>query len=143
MLFMNLRDFRRAGHLPTLFCSFLYFDISFMVWVILGALANAIVPDYGLAPAQKGLMVAVPRPGAAPHQPDARVLRALREGQPEPAGPQTAVGLRGRAAARRYLVVLPVLLGDVRRLRRAGELPEHLLPRPVRPEPRQRRLLHD
>jgi NNP family nitrate/nitrite transporter-like MFS transporter len=62
---MNLRDFRRAGHLPTLFCSFLYFDISFMVWVMLGALANAIVPDFGLAPAQKGLMVAVPLLGGA------------------------------------------------------------------------------
>src|SRR5438067_3699483 len=62
---MNLRDFRRAGHLPTLFCSFLYFDISFMVWVILGALANAIVPDYGLSPGQKGLMVAVPLLGGA------------------------------------------------------------------------------
>jgi NNP family nitrate/nitrite transporter-like MFS transporter len=62
---MNLRDFRRVGHLPTLFCSFLYFDISFMVWVILGALANAIVPDYGLSPGQKGLMVAVPLLGGA------------------------------------------------------------------------------
>jgi NNP family nitrate/nitrite transporter-like MFS transporter len=62
---MNLRDFRRVGHLPTLFCSFLYFDISFMVWVILGALANAIVPDYGLSPAQKGFMVAVPLLGGA------------------------------------------------------------------------------
>src|SRR5260370_41710452 len=62
---MNLRDFRSAGHLPTLFCSFLYFDISFMVWVILGALANAIVPDYGLSPAQKGFMVAVPLLGGA------------------------------------------------------------------------------
>jgi NNP family nitrate/nitrite transporter-like MFS transporter len=62
---MNLRDFRRAGHLPTLFCAFLYFDISFMVWVILGALANAIVPNYGLSPGQKGLMVAVPLLGGA------------------------------------------------------------------------------
>jgi MFS transporter, NNP family, nitrate/nitrite transporter len=62
---MNLRDFRRAGHLPTLFCAFLYFDISFMVWVILGALANAIVLDLDLSPAQKGLMVAVPLLGGA------------------------------------------------------------------------------
>jgi NNP family nitrate/nitrite transporter-like MFS transporter len=62
---MNLRDFRRAGHLPTLFCSFLYFDISFMVWVILGALANAVVLDLDLSPGQKGLMVAVPLLGGA------------------------------------------------------------------------------
>ncbi len=62
---MNLRDFRRVGHLPTLLCAFLYFDISFMVWVMLGALANAVVPDYGLSAAQKGLMVAIPLLGGA------------------------------------------------------------------------------
>jgi NNP family nitrate/nitrite transporter-like MFS transporter len=62
---MNFRDFRRAGHLPTLFCSFLYFDISFMVWVLLGALANAIVVDYPLSDSEMGLMVAVPILGGA------------------------------------------------------------------------------
>src|SRR5687768_14825390 len=62
---MNLRDFRRAGHLPTLCCAFLYFDISFMVWVLLGALANSIVPDFGLSDAEKGFMVAVPILGGA------------------------------------------------------------------------------
>jgi NNP family nitrate/nitrite transporter-like MFS transporter len=62
---MNLSDFRRAGHTPSLVSAFLYFDISFMVWVLLGALANAIVPEFGLAPGQKGLMVAVPLLGGA------------------------------------------------------------------------------
>jgi NNP family nitrate/nitrite transporter-like MFS transporter len=62
---MNLRDFRRAGHLPTLLCSFLYFDISFMVWVLLGALANSIVPHFGLSDAEKGFMVALPILGGA------------------------------------------------------------------------------
>ena len=62
---MNLRDFRSAGHWPTLLCAFLYFDISFMVWVMLGALANSIAPDLGLTDAQKGLMVAVPLLGGA------------------------------------------------------------------------------
>ena len=37
---MNFRDFRKAGHAPTLLAAFFYFDISFMVWVLLGALAN-------------------------------------------------------------------------------------------------------
>src|SRR5438552_18266923 len=46
-------------------CAFLYFDISFMVWVLLGALANSIVPDFGLDAAQKGFMVAVPLLGGA------------------------------------------------------------------------------
>jgi NNP family nitrate/nitrite transporter-like MFS transporter len=39
---MNLRDFRRAGHLPTLVCAFLYFDVSFMAWVLIGALGSSI-----------------------------------------------------------------------------------------------------
>jgi NNP family nitrate/nitrite transporter-like MFS transporter len=62
---MNLRDFRRAGHTPSLVCAFLYFDVSFMVWVLLGALANSIVPDFGLSDAEKGFMVAVPILGGA------------------------------------------------------------------------------
>src|SRR6266478_6153700 len=57
---MHLRNFLQAGHRPTLGCAFLYFDVSFMVWVVLGALANSIVPEFGLQPAQKGLMVSIP-----------------------------------------------------------------------------------
>ncbi|MFT4253753.1 MAG: nitrate/nitrite transporter [Caulobacter sp.] len=57
---MLSRDFLKAGHAPTLFAAFLYFDLSFMVWVILGPLGVAIAKDFGLDPAQKGLMVAVP-----------------------------------------------------------------------------------
>ena len=37
--------FLRAGHLPTLVAAFLYFDASFMVWVILGPLAVFIAKD--------------------------------------------------------------------------------------------------
>jgi NNP family nitrate/nitrite transporter-like MFS transporter len=62
---MNLTDFRRAGHTPTLVSAFLYFDISFMVWLLPGALANSIVADFGLSDAQKGLLVAVPLLGGA------------------------------------------------------------------------------
>ncbi|PVM83032.1 nitrate/nitrite transporter [Caulobacter endophyticus] len=57
---MISRDFLKAGHAPTLFAAFLYFDLSFMVWVILGPLGVAIAKDFGLDPAQKGLMVAIP-----------------------------------------------------------------------------------
>jgi NNP family nitrate/nitrite transporter-like MFS transporter len=53
-------SFWKSGHLPTLAGSFLYFDVSFMVWVLLGALGNYIASDLGLSPAQKGLMTAVP-----------------------------------------------------------------------------------
>jgi MFS transporter, NNP family, nitrate/nitrite transporter len=52
--------FWKAGHRPTLFAAFFYFDISFMVWVLLGPLGVAIASDLGLTPAQKGLMVAFP-----------------------------------------------------------------------------------
>ncbi len=57
--------FWKAGHIPTLFCAFLYFDVSFMAWVLVGALANFLVPEFGLGPAEKGLLVAVPILGGA------------------------------------------------------------------------------
>jgi NNP family nitrate/nitrite transporter-like MFS transporter len=57
---VRLREFLKAGHPPTLFSAFLYFDMSFMVWVILGPLGIFIAKDLGLNPATKGLMVAVP-----------------------------------------------------------------------------------
>ena len=49
-----------SGHTPTLIAAFLYFDLAFMVWVLLGPLAPDIAATLGLSPAQKGLMVAVP-----------------------------------------------------------------------------------
>ena len=54
------KSFLKAGHLPTLFAAFLYFDISFMAWVILGPLGVAVGRDLHLSPADKGLMVATP-----------------------------------------------------------------------------------
>ncbi|WP_454811625.1 nitrate/nitrite transporter [Labrys neptuniae] len=57
---MQTRDFLKAGHWPTLFAAFFYFDMSFMVWVILGPLAVQIAGDLHLDAAQKGLMVALP-----------------------------------------------------------------------------------
>jgi MFS transporter, NNP family, nitrate/nitrite transporter len=54
------KDFLKAGHTPTLLSAFFYFDMSFMVWVLLGALGVQIAADLGLSPAQKGFMVAVP-----------------------------------------------------------------------------------
>jgi NNP family nitrate/nitrite transporter-like MFS transporter len=53
-------SFFKAGHLPTLIACFLYFDLSFMVWVLLGPMAVLIATDLGLNAGQKGLMVAVP-----------------------------------------------------------------------------------
>lgn len=53
-------NFWKVGHAPTLFAAFLYFDLSFMVWVILGPLAVQIAADLGLTAGQKGLLVATP-----------------------------------------------------------------------------------
>jgi len=95
---MNLREFRRAGHPPTLICAFLYFDVSFMIWLLPGALANSIVADFGLADSQKGLMVAVPLLGGA----------ILRLGL----GLLTdRIGARRAAILGMSLTVLPLLLG--------------------------------
>ncbi len=57
---MKTSSFWKAGHTPTLLASFFYFDLSFMVWVLLGPLAIQISKDLALTPAQKGLMVATP-----------------------------------------------------------------------------------
>jgi len=57
---MPLKGFLKSGHTPTLLSAFLYFDLSFMVWVILGPLGVAIARSLHLDPAQKGFMVATP-----------------------------------------------------------------------------------
>ncbi len=95
---MNIRDFRQAGHWPTLLCAFLYFDVSFMIWVMLGALANSISGDFPLSPFEKGLMVAVPILGGA-------VLRLVL-------GLMTdRLGGRRTALIGMTLTIVPLLLG--------------------------------
>lgn len=62
---MTIRGFREAGHTPSLIAGLVHFDVSFMVWVLLGALGAYVAEDLGLTAAQKGLMVAVPPLGGA------------------------------------------------------------------------------
>ena len=57
---MKLSDLKRAGHLPTLIASFLYFDVSFMIWTLLGPLGVQIGESLHLTAVEKGNMVAVP-----------------------------------------------------------------------------------
>ncbi len=45
---MKVADLKKSGHAPSLFSAFLHFDISFMVWVILGALMPFIATDPAL-----------------------------------------------------------------------------------------------
>src|SRR4051794_1592864 len=70
---MLLSDLRRPGPSPPLVAALLRFDVSFMAWVLLGALGAYIGDDRGLSAAAKGLMVAVPLLSAAVF----RVIRGL------------------------------------------------------------------
>jgi NNP family nitrate/nitrite transporter-like MFS transporter len=54
------REFLRAGHWPTLLAAFLYFDVSFMVWVALGPLSLYLSRDLGLTVDEKFMLVAIP-----------------------------------------------------------------------------------
>lgn len=62
---MAARGFRHAGHTPSLVAALVHFDVSFMCWVLLGALGPYVASDLGLDATQKGLMVAVPPLGGA------------------------------------------------------------------------------
>jgi NNP family nitrate/nitrite transporter-like MFS transporter len=95
---MNMRDFLKAGHTPSLVSAFLYFDISFMVWVLLGALANSIVPDFEMDERQRGIMLALPLLGGA-------ILRLLLGAMTDHIGPRKT-GLIGLA-----VTIVPLLLG--------------------------------
>lgn len=53
-------SFWKAGHTPTLFSAFLYFDLSFMVWYMLGPMGVQIAADLGLTTQQRAFMVATP-----------------------------------------------------------------------------------
>jgi len=45
---MRISDLKHSGHAPSLLSAFLHFDISFMVWVILGALMPFLSTDAAL-----------------------------------------------------------------------------------------------
>jgi NNP family nitrate/nitrite transporter-like MFS transporter len=62
---MSLRDFKQAGHAPTLAAAFLYFDVSFMVWVLLGPLAPFLAESLKLTATQKGVLTAIPLLGGS------------------------------------------------------------------------------
>jgi len=68
------RTFLRTGHTPTLISALLYFDISFMVWVILGPLAPFLRQAFGLSATAQGLLVAVPLLGGSLFRPVLGVL---------------------------------------------------------------------
>jgi NNP family nitrate/nitrite transporter-like MFS transporter len=95
---MNLAEFRRTGHWPTVACAFLYFSLSCMAWMLIGALGNMLARDFHLSPHQKGLMVATPVLGGA-------ILRIVM-------GVLTdRIGARRTAMIGLAATMLPLLLG--------------------------------
>jgi len=56
----NYKMFLKSGHPPTLLAAFLYFDFSFAIWVLNGAMGPFITETFHLSPTQVGLMVSVP-----------------------------------------------------------------------------------
>jgi NNP family nitrate/nitrite transporter-like MFS transporter len=57
---MDIKQALKSGSPGTLFSAFVYFDISFMIWVMLGPLGNFIAEEFSLTAAQKGLMTGMP-----------------------------------------------------------------------------------
>ncbi|MDT3779938.1 MFS transporter [Nitrospira sp. MA-1] len=55
----------RSGHWPTLLGAWLHFEISFMVWLLIGAMGIAISEEFALSSSQKGLLVGTPLLGGA------------------------------------------------------------------------------
>src|SRR5437764_790311 len=100
---MHLRGFLKAGHTPTLLCAFGYFDISFMVWMLLAPLAVFIADDWGwdirnADAAKVGFLLAVPLLGGA-------VLRLVLGVLTDRIGPRKT-GLMGLT-----LTLVPLLMG--------------------------------
>src|SRR5256712_2098203 len=55
----------RSGQWPSLLAAWLHFEVSFMTWVLVGALGVFIAQDFGLTATQKGFLVAVPLLGGS------------------------------------------------------------------------------
>lgn len=61
--------FLASGHLPTLVAALLYFDVSFMTWVLLGPLVPFLREDLALSATQQGLLTAIPLLGGSLFRP--------------------------------------------------------------------------
>ncbi len=62
---MQKNSFLKSGHTATLVSAFLYFDISFMVWVLFGPMTPFIAEQMSISATQKGLLTAVPLLGGS------------------------------------------------------------------------------
>ena len=55
----------RSGHWPSLLGAWLHFEVSFVVWLLVGALSIPISEEFGLSAFQKGLLVGIPLLGGS------------------------------------------------------------------------------
>jgi len=95
---MNKKSFVSSGHLPTLISAFLYFDVSFMVWVIFGPMTPFIADQMHLTATQKGLLTAIPLLGGSFFRP---LLGLLAD----------RIGGRRAGLAGLTLTLVPLILG--------------------------------
>lgn len=95
---MDKKPFLSSGHIPTLFSAFLYFDISFMVWVLFGPMAPFIAEHTRLSATEKGLLTAIPLLGGSFFRP---VLGLLAD----------RIGGRRAGLAGLTLTMIPLFLG--------------------------------
>ncbi len=114
---MSLHAFRKAGHPSTLLAAFLYFDVSFMVWVILGPLGPFLSETYHLSATQKGLLTAVPLLGGSFFRP---MLGWMTERYRRPADRLDWPGVHSAALADGLEI-----RGQLQRLPRAGIVTGH------------------
>jgi len=70
----SIKGFLRAGHAPTLISALLYFDVSFMAWVLLGPLAPFLRDELGLSASEQGLLTAIPLLGGSLFRPVMGIL---------------------------------------------------------------------
>lgn len=90
--------FLAAGHTPTLIAALLYFDVSFMTWVLLGPLAPFLREDLGMTATQQGLLTAIPLLGGSLFRP---IMGAVAD----------RIGGRPTAMAGMVLTLLPLAIG--------------------------------
>lgn len=95
---MSIIKALKSGHPPSLFSAFLHFDISFMIWVLIGALGIYISKDLGLNPAEKGLLVAIPILGGS-------IFRIIMGVLVEKFGPKKV------GTISMFFVLIPLMLG--------------------------------
>ena len=95
---MTRKGFLSAGHLPTLVAALLYFDVSFMTWVLLGPLAPFLRDELHLTATGQGLLTAIPLLGGSLFRPLLGALADRIGGR--------AVGLIGLA-----LTCVPLVIG--------------------------------